>query len=971
MPNTSEAFSIATESLKAAGAEAGDACASQDAIEQTSQAMNQYNHSILNDDPDGAADALKKGNLFTTGVSSIKSKLVKQELKAEAWRNALPSIDRDNFFSFHEGKDFDIDETGVDSSRQAIQDFDKFKTTPEYQNYLGSTAAIKKMNYAAKIDGFDKLFDNETKFGDYVPLKKFDQFEDDTTKEAARSYNSALKIRDLNTLADKMANSKAPAEYLKRYVAEQGFLKQNVDPNFSRIYIKMLDKLPKKGANLSDEMKANIFTEMLGGNSGDSTASQVEGIFHNEMVGKRRELLGKFGYLTKTIPNYFPTLHSNTKIAAAGFRDWFQDALHLFDTDAMGLETEAQKRQVLKDIYNGFEARDKGMDITDLRDRSDLTSTFGKKKKIVFKDGQSAYEYHKKYGITDNPVEIINKYINDSTNEVANVQLFGESSGFTNLNKAFNDALGRQREINDLATTFDSKTTDGDLVEALQNKGLINSKDVDALRVQGYTDDQILKNQIEVGRFPESFVAEAKSDIKTYDPKTDPRILTRNQKAELDDLNTYLQGALNRGGENQSIAGEVATGALQVSTAVSHLGASVWALMADRISTLMVHTRLGKGIFEGIADSLSFKNFSKEDIEALGGMFEHQRAILQSDTEAGRYTALRNKFQANIMKASGVDIISRQAKTAQRFIFLHEFTKLADKPYVELPKEIQELFSESNWETFRKTEGGVDNIKGTPLLNPQKIMYGEGFSDKEITAATEVNGAVNNLVAAAIQEGDLLSGFQYARAVAKTDNPFLRLVNKGIFNSASIPLSFGRRVYPMISYMVGQGKYGAVSSLMLYGLFVAGAQKIVKGLLEGKTPTKKLFEDPNFYMESMINSGLTMGWTAQTLYEMHNADTFGDAAGRLIGGGGLKTGYDASKLISSAFTGNSKEFRRESKTLLNNDFSIKHLPVAGLITQRILYDNIAAALDPDAAEARQRKIANTKKEGNNFYWAPN
>ena len=971
MINAQEAFSIATESLKVGGADVVGACAKQDAIEQSAKAMHDYNSAILDNDTEGAAVALKKGHLFSTGVSSIKNKIAKQELKAEAWRNALPTIDRANFFDFHDGKVFDVEKTGINTDTGFIHDFSKFQATTEYENYLGSKAAVNKMNSAAKIEGFDNLFANQHKFGDYIPLKQFDQLDNDSTKEAARQYNNALKIRDLSTLAKKLADSKAPAEYLKRYVSEKGFLEQNIDPNFSRIYEKILHKLPKKSSNISDEMKANIFTEMLGGDSGNSTASQVKGIFRNEMIAKRRELLGKFGYLTKTIENYFPTMHSNTKIAAAGFKDWFEDALHLFDTNAMGIETEEQQRQVLRDIYNGFEARSRGMDIGDLRDRADLTSTFGKRKKIVFKDGQSAYEYHKKYGITDNPIEMINKYINDSTKEVANVQLFGESSGFTNLNKEFNTALARSKQLNDLTTTFNVNSTDGDIVNVLSEKGLINPKDVDALRVQGYTDDEILSNQVKAGKISDEFLSEARASQKKYDPKTDPRILTRNQQAELDDLNTYLQGALNRGGEQMSVPGEIATGALQLSTAVSHLGGALWALMADRITTLMVHTRLGKGVFQGILDSLSVKNFSQEDIEALGGMFEHQRAILQADTEAGRYTALRNKFQTNIMKASGIDIISRQTKTAQRFIFLHEFTKLADKAYGELPQEIQELFSKSNWEVFRKTENGFDTIKGTRLLNPQKIMYDEGFTDKQVSAATEINGAVNNLMAAAIQEGDLLSGFQYARTIAKTDNPLLRLINKGIFYSASIPLSFNRRVYPFMSYLIGRGKYGAMSSLLLYGLFVAGGQKIVKGLLEGKRPTSELFEDPQFYIESMLNTGLTMGWTAQTLYEMHGADTFGDAAGRLIGGGGLSTGFDISKLVSSALTGDTKKFRSESKRIINRDFSLARIPVAGLITQRIIYDNIAAALDPKAAEARERKINRAKKDGNEFFWAPN
>lgn len=962
-------FSIANESLKAVGADVGGACEKQDAIEQTHNAFNTYNEAVVNGNSDLASSAVKKGHLFSTGVSAVKTTIAKQELKAEVWRNSIPTIDRQNFFDFHAGKDFDVEKTGVDTGNQKIQDFNKFQSSNELRNYLGHKSAIKRMDRAMKSEGFSEYFDKDTKFGDYIPLKKMQQF-DVEKQQAAKLYNSALKLRDLNTLSTKMIDSTAPAESMKRYVAQKPMFERNIEPQFTRTYEKILDKLPQKKPDISDDMKRDIFTNLFGGDSGNDTASQVEKIFHNEMVPKRQELLSNYGYLTTSIDNYFPTMHSNTKIASAGFQQYFEDANRYFDKEAMEIETPEQARQVFQNIYNGFEARARGMDTDGLRDKEDIASTFGKKKRIVFKDGASAYEYHKKYGITDNPIEIMNKYVNDSAKEVANVQLFGESSGFTELNHLFNDNLGRAKALNDLSTTFSSKSTDTDIVDSLTRSGLISSKEVDALRAEGLTDDEVLKQQIEVGKFPETFLKEAKSDTKTYNPKTDPRILTKDQKMELDDLNLYAKGGLNRDGQDAGLATEAATGLLQIATSVRHLGASLWALGADRITTLMMHSRLGKGVFQGIAESLKVYNFSKEEIESLIGSFDHQRIILENDTEAGRYTALRNKASSNIMKASGIEIISRQTKAAQQFSLLSEITRMADRSYEELPKEFQELLDKKQWNIYRKTTGGLEHIRGVPILNPQKIMYEDGFSSEEREAATHINGTVNDLIASAIQEGDMLSSFKYARGVAKIDNPLLRLIHKGVFQGASIPLSFARRVYPMMSYLIGNGKYGAVSGLAMYAMFISGTQKILKEMLQGKTPNANLFEDPNFYMESMINSGLTMGWTAQTLWEMHNADTFGDAASRLIGGGGLQTTYDASKLVSYGLSGDSKKFKKEANNIFGNDFSIKNLPVAGLVTQKILYDNLAAALDPEAAQARERRIKSAQKEGYDYWLKP-
>ena len=99
-------------------------------------------------------------------------------------------------------------------------------------------------------------------------------------------------------------------------------------------------------------------------------------------------------------------------------------------------------------------------------------------------------------------------------------------------------------------------------------------------------------------------------------------------------------------------------------------------------------------------------------------------------------------------------------------------------------------------------------------------------------------------------------------------------------------------------------------------------------------------------------------------------DSFANASSGLVGASGLKTTYDVTKLVGAALSGDQKKMRQHAHQVFGNDITMKRMPVVGLLSQRLLYDNIAAMFNPDIEADRKREIDRAKRDGTPYYWEP-
>lgn len=982
-----EGFSIATKVLQLLKGKAGSPCDQKAAIDTTDDAVNDMNKAIFSGDAESAESASVRGKLHVLGLDKIKTSINQSIKRANVWNKETFGIEHENFFdSKPKYQSLNEIENIVDPQNKKIFDMDQFLDSKQARAYLTNENARNIMDKAMKNDELKNMFSRGDKvFGDHFNAQEYEQFSNEDTRNALKLYNIALNNQDMHNLAVKFAESEMPSEEMVKYVSQKALLDNNINAEFDTMYREMLNKLPQKKANISDDLNRAIFKEVSGEHTGNSTASQIASIW-KKIMDNRKRLLGDRGLLVDTLENYFPNLHSAIKISKAGFEQFAEDAKQFFDFDKMGV-AEEEKDAVIRDIYNGFSNRSDKVAIKPVKTRflgedakiygtDGYATTYTKKRIIHFKDGDSLYNYYQKYGRTNSSILTMNHYINDSINQISNASLFRAHIGFDALKDSLYDEISRNRTFKEFTTLLSNRFNKGIGSEAKQTSykeimGLLMKKDiVKPQELDERAAKTMFHNEVDKGTIPKWFEDMAFDSSKKYDPATDTSVLTKRQRAMIDNLNTYLKGGFTREGENPSVVSELAAGVVQLGTSSMYLGSGLWGVLGDRASMMLMHSRLGKDILPAIAESFKAANLSSEELKNIGISFEHKRMILNRDTELNHWTMMRNNMTDKIQKINGIDTLTRINKAGQRISILQDLTKYASKSHEELPPELQELFNKKAWETFRNTKGNVEMIHGNPIVTPQRVMFDEGFSDKEREAATHINGAVNNLIASGVQEGDLISRMKYAMFTEHADNPITKLAARGIFTAASIPMSFERRILPSLVHIMGHGKYGTLGAVLGYAIALNCTQRIAKLFLAGKYPTAKTFKDPKFYMDALVDSGVAMGWTGSTAYNMLMQDSFVNAGSGLVGASGLKTTYDVTKLIGATLSGNPKKMREHAKQVFGNDITMKRMPVVGLLSQRLLYDNIAAMFNPDIEAARKREIDRAKRDGTPYYWEP-
>ncbi len=965
------------EAMRAATEGIGDPCAEADETLKTQNAHQSYNESVLSNDPIAAKTALNNsGNLLSTGFQKTRYKLGEfagDKIKAAETRVAAPiTPETDEFTSFltrtdRNSTDFGLNERGAITDKQALIDSSAFKEFFGTNNYRMKayrqervTNAAAEVQNALKNDNFTKLFDDQNKFGRVLNQHRMDQISDGKIKKLAKQYNRAVRASMVDKAAKRLVYMPSPKEAVEKYIEDSANDVRSTLGTFHKTWNRALETLPEGTDGISPEMNLDIIKELSGEHSSNANASRFANVIKNDLYPLKRELLGDAGVNYETRKNYLPTMHDAAKIAV-NRGAWVGDMMNYLDLGLMGVDDEEAKNY-LERVWQGYEERAGHINIDEI-ENSDSTA-IGQKKKLIFKDAESYLEYHQKYGKKSNIKHILSDFVDESAHQVVSARRYGDADGFhmfndlvkNNMKDKQNLAYAGRLSIGKGDAYFTTKLSKTNLANS-SIPAMLESQTLDSLAKGGVIDQKFLnllrnaKSEDEISKAVAPFSKQFQ-DFMDFAERKISGDLPFNEKTLGDKTYNWISAG--------------ARGSLYAWMGVKGL---IW----DVGQRVLAETQT-KDIASAIAESMTTGDTTESHLNAIGMITRHQMHDLELKARLFNDNAIRNKFESAAMRLNFSDLYAQSTQSATRMSLLHGITENLHLNYDELPKELQDGVSEKSWNIFRKIdERGDDFLQdGNDKLvfkNPAKVLNEAGFNDEERSAANQIQAFINDRASRTSQLADETTRLQRAQVTSQyADNTLERALHSSIFGVSNIMKAFSRKTAPLMINLLNQGRYGAVSGLFLFSTMLGATNKIASLLLEGKKPSQQYFQDPAFWLDSMSMGGLVTNWAVSTALQVHDSQDFKSAVSSTMYGSGLQASYDLYQLSGSLLTGDTKQFKKYSKNVLDNDFSVKRIPVAGLAAQRLIMDPVVNALDPEAAMHRQSASNRATQQGTPYYW---
>lgn len=970
------------EALRAYVQGIDDPCAESEETLKTQGAKQAYDESVLSGNAAAGKDALDSaGSLLSTGFQKTRYKLGEfagDKLKAANTRVAAPiTPETDEFISFAKrlnGKPIEeigLSEDGRIADKQALVKSEEFKQFFGKNNYRMKgfreervTNGAQEVKAALKSDNFARIFDDKNKFGRIISNKRLEQIDNAQLKRFAKQYNRAVSTAMIDKAAKRLVYMPSPKEAVEKYIEDSANDVRSTLGVLHKTWNRALETLPTGTDGISPEMNLDIIKELNNENSGNANASRFANVIRNDLYPLKRELLGDAGINYATVKNYLPTMHDAAKIAV-NRGAWVSDMMNYLDLGLMNLDDD-EARGYLERVWQGFEERAEGKNIDDLEGAN--STAIGQKKKLIFKDAQSYLEYHEKYGKKSNIKHILSDFIDESAHQIVSARRYGDADGF----HIFNDLVkANMKDKQNLGYAARLAIGDSDDVRVNKIKGSKANVSSFLNQPSSLNTTESLDNLVKSGLLDKDFLDTIRGAKTEDDIESAVAPFSKQFQNFMDFAERRISGNLpfqekTLGDKTYNWISAGARGSLYAWMGVKGL---IW----DVGQRVLAETQT-KDLASAIAESMTTGATSESHLNAIGMITRKQMHDLELKARLFNDNAIRNKFEAAAMRLNFSELYAESTQSATRTSLLYGITENLHLNYDELPQELKDGVNAKSWNIFRKIDERGDDffLEGANKMNfknPAKVLNEAGFNDEERAAANQIQAFVNDRASRTSQLADETTRIQRAQVASQyADNTLERAMHSSIFGVSNIMKAFSRKTAPLMMNLLNQGRYGAVAGLVLFSTMLGATNKIASLLIEGKTPTQQYFQDPAFWLDSMSMGGLVTNWAVSTALQVHDSQDFKTAVATTMYGSGLQASYDLYQLSGSLLTGDTKQFKKYSKAVLDNDFSIKRIPVAGLTAQRLIMDPIVNALDPEAAMHRQSAANTATQQGTPYYW---
>lgn len=980
----SEIKHVMNETMRAGTAGIGDPCAEASETIKTQQAKQEYDEAVLSGDDEAARGALEKaGNLLSTGFHKMRYKTgdyIGDKVAAAQVRTAAPiTPETSSFMDFLSDRRKNFEDSGLNQDGR-IADKNALLASNDIENFFGDenfrmkgyrseriTTPAAEVRDALRSDKLANIFNDENQFGKVISQNRIDQIDDTPVRNLAKKYNRAVRASMVQKAARKLVYSASPKEAIEKYIEDSANEVRSTLGSLHTSWNDALSKLPEGTDGISPEQNLAIAQELMGEESGNAQASRFAGVIKNELYPLKRELMGDAGINYETRKNYLPTMHDAEKIASTARDVYVGKTMDFLDLGAMDIG-DRDARGYLERVYQGFEERAgrTNVDTIESTDSGSVQQT----RKLIFKDAKSYVEYHKLFGRKSSVREILSDFVDESAHQITSARRYADPDGF----HVFKDLVNAEMKAKqDLAYSGRLALGQGD--DVLLDKIKMNkSKLASSLQSENLPASEALDNLANAGAIDKNFLEKIRGASSEQDIINAVKPFTSQFKDFMNFAERKISGDLpmherTLGDKAYNWISAGARGSLYAWMGVKGL---IW-----DVGQRVLASAQTKDIASSIADVIDVGNTSETHLNAIGMITKEQMNDLELKSRAFSDNALRNKFESAAMRLNFSEMYAQSSQSAVRTGLLYGLTENLDKGFSELPQEFRDGVSEKAWETFRKIdEKGddflLDNEKKMIFKNPAKVLNGAGFTPDERAAAEQIQSFINDRAARNSQLADETTRIARAQVQSNyADNTLERALHSSIFGVSNIMKSFSRKTAPLMINLLNQGRYGSIAGLVLFSTMLGALNKTVSLFIEGKRPSAGYFEDPSFWLDSMDMGGLVTNFAVATALQVHDSQDFKSAVASTMYGSGLQASYDLYQLSGSMLTGNKKEFGKYAKNVLDNDFSVKRIPVAGLVAQRLIMDPIVNTLDPEAAMTRQRSMTGAAKRNTPYYWQQN
>lgn len=970
------------ETVRATTDGIGEACAEADETKKTINNLAAYKSAVnAKNLQDAIAATDKSGSMLSTGMQKSRIKVALQNMpknlmqntadgmkkiitrtikRANTWGNApilAQDIDLIDKVTRNNTIPTALDKIGIDSVTHQIKDVntllnsDEFRATfsdDEYRNGLlnknskfrTDTTVQKEISNLLLNDSggrFRAVFNDDIRFGKLIPENRIEQMEDGVVKQYAYKYNRAIMSQRIAGVADKILNAQEPQAALEKFIQEANVERQVTNDYLGKDYLNALVEVTDHGVNgMPPEIQKNIAREIKGESTGDANASKVARAIRR-LYKLKQNLLNTEGMHVKFNDDYLPTYH-NRRLIADNLDQWKGMARKVFDFERMDI-----KPNEIDDYLNRT-----GQGFKNHINSTARGTTVGAKKSIIFKDVDGYLDYHQNFSSQKNILSIMDRFISESAEQVTNARRFGDPDGSHVLTDMVNGKANTRAQIlnaGDIALQKGDTQLLNELHAATDNP-LYTLKDPaqsatsrlnEIASVNGALTPNILK-----------FLRSATTTDELHD------FIPSMSKKGLDYVTAverYMSGELPQAAADQT--GGVVSGLTFAARHGYRLACALMSPVYDGFQRILSQTEV-KDIAAGVANTFAHADTSYAQRVNLGLNLSHTRAAIIHYAENMERSASRQLWDQYSIKNDIGHFLDNTTQSALRTDLLLDMQQNIAKTHDLLPPYMRNIFDPQAWETLRKVgKNGQDflldrNGGKTVFTNPIKILNDEGFTVEEHQAAAQIQAAIDQYANASKQTTAFATRVKQTEIKAAGGLSTLEKgIALGMSQSGGVIRNFADQTFAPIVRMFNQGRYGSIAAVFFYGLMLSAfKQTLAKTLQTGQFPGIDTFDDPEFWMSSLEDTGYLTGWTITTALKLHNAKDFGGALASLTHGSGLQTAYDVAQTASYLATGDTKNAKQYARKVMNGDLSPSHVPIIGRYGAQLITVPIMNSLAP-------------------------
>lgn len=659
----------------------------------------------------------------------------------------------------------------------------------------------------------------------------------------------------------------------------------------------------------------NIAREVLGVDTGDAIAKDLA----KGWLKVSDFLVDSFnaaGGSMKKLQRYLPQAHNSAKLLRHGVETFVKDHLDMIDwtktrwPDGSLIKPE-ERADVLRDIFN-TQASDGGTKIDPKAFRGQgraLGNALDNHRFLHYKDAESWLTAQEKYG-DGNVFDVLTRHISDMTHKTALVEMFGPNPDMAMRN--------------------------------IQNQAIKLAND------EGISQAEIAKMK---GIFK-----------NTVDPMFS--VATRANPMNPESGWAYAVNTLSN-----------------LTTSAVLGGVSLASATGDLATTAVIRKLNGMPMMGGMRhyfDSiLTDRELSRQIANSSGWIFDqsinHMYSVERYNNVMNTGAAWSRRVADTVLRASGMVPLTTAARYRAQAEFSAFMARTAKQEFDTLPyKQVMERYgiTKEDWNAFRSIEP-FSPKEGVHLLRPIDIIESKIKGDKtalfrkfQTMLLSEARGMVpdSTTEASVALKGDM-----------RPDS-----LRGALLHSFSMyknfPLTFFQMYgqYAMTTKTAG-GRLGFISGLAA-ATTVGGAIAVqLNELKSGRDPIP--MDNAKFWLKSFMKGGGAGIW-GDFLYGATN--TFGGgpaetAAGPLVGIVGDAAGV-VLKEIGDLYNAEDLENYDSKFPQRLVDFSHRYVPGSNLwyaqtVFNKLFWEHLENAADPDASEKRQRRAQKQKQTyGNEYYW---